>query len=90
MGMSSQRKQDRMECLCKAYLTMKGSGTARQIFEWIIQNNFGLKDDLRYGQVKSYLKNNVYMKSKSGRSSLKNCYGYKDNGQKPRVYYIKK
>ena len=88
MGMSKERKQDRMECLCKAYLSIKGYGTARQIYEWIINNNFGMKEDLRYGQVMTYLKNNVYVKSRSGRSSLRNCYGYRKEGQKPRVYYI--
>ena len=77
-----------MALLCKAYLTLKGRGTARQIFDWMNTNNFGISNDIGYYQVVDYLRNNVRKEWVSGRGCLRNCYGYDKKGQRARVYYI--
>ena len=87
MVLTKKERMDRMETLVKAYLTLKGYGTARQIFEFIDTNNFGLS--ITQGTVVNYLKNNIHADYKSGRGCMKNCYGYIEKGHNRRMYYIK-
>ena len=88
MGLTREKSKERMALLCKAYLTLKGRGTAKQIFEWIYTNDFGITNDITYYQVVDYLRNNLYKKNQKSRGCLRNCYNFNQDGQKARVYYI--
>lgn len=89
VGLSKEKSKERMALLCKAYLSLKGKGTARQIFDWMNRNNFGISNDIGYYQVVDYLRNNVNNGFATGRGCLRDCYGYDKEGQRARVYYLK-
>lgn len=78
-----------MQIICKTYLTLRKKGTAREIFDFIQANNFGIANDISYEHVVDYLRRNVHKSHKTGRGCLRNCYDYTKEGHKARVYYIK-
>ena len=88
MGLTKEKTKERIGLLSKAYLSIKGKGTAKQIFEWIYTNDFGISNDITYYQVVDYLRNNLYKKNQKSRGCLRDCYNYNQDGQKARVYYI--
>lgn len=84
-GLTKEMKNDRVLTLTKAYVTVRKNVTARQVCEFINNNNFGV--NVTYQEIVTLLKNNVFKKHKRSRGCLKNCYDFnKDKGY--RVYSI--
>lgn len=88
MALAKEKSKERIGLLCKAYLSIRGKGTAKQIFEWICSNDFGISNDVTYSQIVNYLSNNTYKKNQKSRGCLRDCYNFNKEGQKARVYYI--
>lgn len=88
MALSNEQAKERMKVICKTYIAINRKATAREVFDFIQKNNFGISN-IGYYQVVDYLRNNTYKRHKSGRGCLNNCYGYTKEGNKARVYHLK-
>lgn len=88
MALPKQTVEERLQCIIKAFFLLNGKSTAKQVFEFINRNNFGL-GNITYYQVVNYLRTNVHNKRKNSRNCLRHCYGYDEKPGKPREYYIK-